>query len=247
MKWTRGLVRKKNVWADGLFTLEIEAPEVEDFDPGQFLQLGYYKEDGRHLHRPYSVASPYGEVLDFFIVLVPDGQLTPKLWSLEAGDTIDVGDRAAGRFTLKHCPEAPKSIWLIATGTGLAPYIAMLRKSEIWERYEKIALVHGVRHASDLAYTQELAEHISRSAGQLSYVPVVSRENVEGALEGRITGAITSGQLESTAGLEFTTDSCVMMCGNPAMLDETEAILGDRGLEKHERKKPGQIVVERYW
>ena len=246
MKWTRGVVKRKVTWAEGLFTLEIKAPAVASFEPGQFLQLGFDEADG-HLHRPYSVASPHRETLDFFIVLVEDGRLTPKLWKLEEGAEIDVSARAAGSFTLKHCPEESKSIWLIATGTGLAPYIAMMREPEVWERYEKVVVVHGVRHGSDLAYQPELIEHRVKYGDRFAYVPVVSRESVDGAIEGRITTAITSGELEKTSGLEFSTESCVMMCGNPAMLDETESLLGERGLTKHKRKEPGQIVVERYW
>ena len=245
MKWTRGVVRHKQVWADGLFTLGIEAPEVGDFAPGQFLQLGFDQDDG-HLHRPYSVASPHGEILEFFIVLVEDGKLTPHLWNMDEGAELDVSARAAGSFTLKHCPDA-STLWLIATGTGLAPYIAMLRTQEPWDRYQKICLIHGVRHGSDLAYQEELAKHSQQFGDRFSYVPVVSRESVDGAIQGRITHCLTNGSLEEAARKEFTKDSCIMMCGNPDMLNETESLLGERGIVKHKRKEPGQIVIERYW
>lgn len=245
MKWTPGVIRDKTVWADGLFTLAIEAPEVNHFEPGQFLQLGIDQPEG-HLHRPYSVASPHGEVLEFFIVLVEDGRLTPHLWKMQVGEAIDVSVKAAGSFTLAHCPAA-SALWLIGTGTGLAPYIAMLRTSEAWERFRKIVLVHGVRHASDLAYQPELAEHKKRFGRQFEYIPVISREQVDGALSGRITTCIINGSLEAAAGEPLTTDCCVMMCGNPDMLDETEALLEARGLQRHKAKQPGHIVVERYW
>lgn len=245
MKWTQGVVKHKKVWADGLFTLGIEAPEVADFAPGQFLQLGFDQDDG-HLHRPYSVASPHGEILEFFIVLVEDGKLTPHLWAMNEGDKIDVSAKAAGSFTLKHCPDA-STLWLIATGTGLAPYIAMLRTQEPWDRYKKICLVHGVRHGSDLAYQEELGNHVADFSDRFSYVPVVSREAVDGALQGRITHCLTEGTLEEAAKAEFCTDNCIMMCGNPDMLNETESLLGERGIVKHRRKEPGQIVIERYW
>lgn len=245
MKWTRGIVQRKVVWADGLFTLEIQAPDVSPFEPGQFLQLGFQQEDG-HLHRPYSVASPHGQTLDFFIVMVEDGKLTPRLWRLEPGDEVDVSEKAAGSFTLKHCPDA-STLWLIATGTGLAPYIAMLRTSQVWERYAKIVVVHGVRHAADLAYQPELADYKAKYGGRFEYIPVVSREETDGALKGRITNCLTNGSLEKAADQELTTDSCIMMCGNPDMLNEAEALLGERGIKKHKRKEPGQIVIERYW
>lgn len=245
MKWTRGIVHRKTVWAEGLFTLEISAPDVTEFEPGQFLQLGFEREEG-HLHRPYSVASPHGTILDFFVVLVQDGKLTPLLWDLNVGDEIDVSAKAAGSFTLSHCPEA-SNLWLIGTGTGLAPYIAMLRCPDAWQRYQRIVLLHGVRHGSDLAYQEELARHRQEHGSQFCYLPVVSREQVDGALQGRITHCLTNGSLEEAADLEFNQDSCVMMCGNPDMLNETESLLEARGLKKHKKKDPGQIVVERYW
>ncbi len=245
MKWTRGTIERKEIWSDGLFTLVIRAPEVADFEPGQFLQLGMDQQDG-HLHRPYSVASPPGETLDFFIVLVEDGKLTPHLWQMQPGDSIDVSAKAAGSFTLSHCPDA-STLWLIGTGTGLAPYIAMLRTAEPWQRYERILVVHGVRYGSDLAYQQELAGYRETHGERFQYVPVVSREEVAGALHGRITNCISNGTLEQRTEQPFTTDSCIMMCGNPDMLNDTEKLLEVQGIKKHKAKAPGQIVIERYW
>ncbi|MCA9133253.1 MAG: ferredoxin--NADP reductase [Planctomycetales bacterium] len=245
MQWTSGVIERKVVWSEGLFTLQIRAPEVASFDPGQFLQIGIEQPDG-HLHRPYSVASPPGEILDFFIVLVEDGKLTPHLWKMTPGDKIDVSAKAAGSFTLKHCPEAPV-LWLVGTGTGLAPYIALLRTETPWQRSPKIIVVHGVRHATDLAYQEELAGHRQRFGDRFHYVPVVSREGVPGALRGRITTCISNGSLEAAAEQALTPECCVMMCGNPDMLNETEELLGARGIKKHRAKDPGQIVVERYW
>ncbi|MCA9192960.1 MAG: ferredoxin--NADP reductase [Planctomycetales bacterium] len=246
MKWTPGVVQRKIVWSQGLFTLAVRAPDVAPFEAGQFLQLGIPLEDGQHLHRPYSVASPHGEVLEFFVVLVEEGQLTPHLWKMQPGDKIDVSEKAAGSFTLSHCPTA-SVLWLIGTGTGLAPYIACLRTAEPWKRYERIVLVHGVRHASDLAYQQELDEHIQRFGTRFRYVPVISRESRDGALNGRITTCLSTGSLENVADQPITTDSCIMMCGNPDMLTEMENILEQRGLRRHKAKSPGQVIVERYW
>ncbi len=245
MKWTQGIVRDKTVWSDGLFTLHIECPDVEPFAPGQFLQLGIEQPDG-HLHRPYSVASPHSKVLDFYIVLVEDGKLTPHLWAMGVDSKIDVSARAAGSFTLDHCPEA-NTLWLIATGTGLAPYIAMLRTPEPWQRYSRIVVVHGVRYQRDLSYVEELEGWQKQAPEQFRYLPVVSREDGHDALRGRITHCLESGELESAAAAKIDEQSCLMMCGNPDMLDDLQAQLGDRGLKKHRRKEPGQIVVERYW
>ncbi len=221
MQWTSATVERKIVWAPGLFTLSIAAPDVAEFEPGQFLQLGLMV-DGKRINRPYSVASPHSRSLDFFIVLVENGQLTPHLWKLNPGDSVDVSQKAAGSFTLKHCPDA-STLWLLATGTGIAPYIAMLRTSEPWKRYEKIVYVHGVRQGSDLAYQSELASYRDRYGGRFTSISVVSREDVPGTLRGRITTCLENGSLENLAETTVSPQSCVMMCGNPDMLDETKS------------------------
>jgi ferredoxin--NADP+ reductase len=243
MKWTHATVEKMRVWSEGLFTLTIRAPEVEPFLPGQFLQLGMELDEG-HLHRPYSVASPHSELLEFFIVMVEEGKLTPRLWKLRPGDSIEVSQRAAGSFTLEHCPDG-EALWLVGTGTGLAPYIAMLRTLEPWDRYQKIVVVHGVRFVQDLAYQEEMAQFAS--TGKFCYVPVVSRQDYPHGLKGRITACIENGSLESFANSRLAKDSAIMLCGNPDMLDDCEALLATRGIVKHKKKAPGQIVIERYW
>lgn len=245
MKWTKGVVQSKQVWADGLFTLQVSAPEVLPFEPGQFLQLGIDQPE-KHLHRPYSVASPHADVLDFYIVLVEDGALTPHLNQMDVGDTLDVSLKAAGSFTLSHCPDAD-TLWLIATGTGLAPYIAMLRDPTVWQRYHNICIVHGVRYIQDLSYVEELREFEAKYPDRLSYLPTVSREQSDWTLKGRITHVLADGTLEETAGHKLDSSSCIMMCGNPDMLTDLEAQLDERGLKKHRTKEPGHIVVERYW
>jgi len=245
MQWTNATVERKTVWAPGLFTLSISAPDVTPFDPGQFLQLGLTIDDKR-INRPYSVASPHGKTLEFFIVMVENGQLTPHLWKLNPGDTVEVSAKAAGSFTLKHCPDG-KTLWLLATGTGIAPYIAMLRTSEPWQRYERIVFVHGVRQHSDLAYQSELAGYRARYGQRFNAISVVSREDAPGTLRGRITTCLANGSLENMANQSLTADCCVMMCGNPDMLTETEQMLETRGLKRNRAKSPGQIVVERYW
>ena len=145
--WCNATITKKKIWTDGLFTITIKADNVKPFEAGQFLQLGVYPEgqqgvEDAIINRPYSVASPHGGELEFFIVLVPEGELTPKLWALEVGDPLLVNDAGVGRFTLDRTPSA-KHLWLFATGTGLAPYVAMLRppKSQrVGEQYEKIVV-----------------------------------------------------------------------------------------------------------
>ncbi|HBE68965.1 MAG TPA: ferredoxin--NADP(+) reductase [Planctomycetaceae bacterium] len=245
MKWTPGTLRSKTVWAEGLFTLHVDAPEVLPFTPGQFLQLGL-DIAGEEVKRPYSVASPHSEILDFYIVEVEDGKLTPSLNRLQPGDSLKITEKAAGSFTLDHSPPG-NQLWLIATGTGLAPYIAMLRTEEPWDRYQQIVVVHGVRYQADLSYVDEMHRYARERTGRFCYVPIVSREDGPESLRGRITHRLEDGSLEERAGVEFNSDCCILMCGNPDMLTDLEAQLLERGIKKHRRKEPGQIVVERYW
>ncbi len=246
MEWIKGEIVGRKVWGPGLFTLSIRAPGVAPFEPGQFLQLGIEQPD-KHLHRPYSVASPHGDVLEFFIVLVEEGHLTPKLWAMREGDSIDVAKKAAGSFTLSHVP-SNECLWLIATGTGLAPYIAMMRSGELWEKFQRVVIVHGVRYTQDLAYQEEFSEYRQRFKDAFLYIPAVSRERIEDGIEGRITVALSSGELEKFSNMEIKpSNSTFMLCGNPDMLNEMEDSLVARGLLRHKPKAPGHIVVERYW
>ena len=257
-KWFQSKVIEKKVWTDGLFTISIDGSGVEPFKPGQFLHFAGYPNgiaddaddetrEKQRVNRPYSVASPHGDRLEFFIVRVDDGELTPHLWKMEAGDDIEVSEKAAGRFTLEKTPDA-ENLWLVGTGTGLAPYIAMLRTDEPWERYKKIVIVHGVRYANDLAYTEELRELEKSRGGAFKLVQALTRESAESAMQGRIPALIESGELEKEVGCEMTKEgSAVLLCGNPAMLDSMEELLGKRSMVKHRSKAPGQIVLERYW
>ena len=169
------------------------------------------------------------------------------LWNLREGESLLVGDRAAGSFTLERTPAAD-DLWLIGTGTGLAPYIAMLRTPQVWLRHRRIVLVHGVRQGADLAYRDELTSLMQVRPDEFTYVPTTSRDSSAGTLVGRIPDLLSSGALEDRAGAKISPQrSAVMLCGNPAMLDDMERQLEQQGLQRHRSKRPGQIVVERYW
>ncbi len=245
-KWCPATIVEKKIWTEGLFTLTVDAPDVSPFEPGQFLQLAVTDGEER-INRPYSVASPHGEQLEFFIVVVEDGQLTPRLWALSEGDALELAERAAGSFTLQKSPSAD-ILWLVSTGTGLAPYIAMLRTPDPWEKYDKICVIHGARHQTDLAYTEELLGYQDQYPGRFKLIQALTREESEGTLSGRIPALLENGQIEQEAGFELrATNSTVLLCGNPAMLDDMEEKLGQRDLKRHRSKVPGQIVLERYW
>ena len=205
-KWCDTTIISRKVWTEGLFTLKIGGSDVQEFKAGQFLHLALNGEEDKIINRPYSVASPHGDELEFFIVLVEDGELTPRLWALNEGDAIKVSERAAGSFTLAKSPDA-ECLWLMATGTGLAPYIAMLRTAEPWERYKKIVVVHGVRYHADLAYTDELLSFEQKHAGRFKLIQSLTREDTEDTMSGRIPSLLMDGSLEHAAGCELRVDN----------------------------------------
>ena len=174
--------------------------------------------------------------------------LTPSLFELGAGDKLWVDDRPLGFFTLQHVPEA-RHLWLVATGTGLGPFLAMLKGEEIWRRFSRIVLSHGVRELAHLGYSEQLAEWTRARAAQFVYVPLVTREAAPpGGLRGRVPQLIESGELEARANLRLEPETThVLLCGNPTMLSDAQAALAARGLVKHRTRKPGHVSVESYW
>jgi ferredoxin/flavodoxin---NADP+ reductase len=244
--WIETKISSRRDWAPGLMSLELEAV-ASPFTPGQFINLGLDR-GGDRVKRSYSLASAPGARSEVYLSHVPGGGLTPALFELAPGDPVWLDDRALGFFTLEHVPPAER-VWLLATGTGLGPFLSMLRSSTIWERFSRVVLVHGVRHVSHLGYSEELARLAHERRGQLDYVPALTRdEPPPSGLAGRMPALIEGGALEQRVGLSF--DGAldhVLLCGNPAMIEETRAVLERRGLAKHRPRKPGHITIESYW
>jgi ferredoxin--NADP+ reductase len=197
--------------------------------------------------RSYSLASPPGVPLEFLVAEVPEGKLTPALLRLAPGDSVFVEPKPQGFFTLRWVPEA-KELWLVATGTGLGPFLSILRSDEPWSRFEHVVLATAARDRAHLAYRDELAA-LLRARPTFRVVSLVSREPAGAdALHGRVTTALADGSLERAAGLPVTPErSHFMLCGNPAMIDDMIALLGERGLRKHRVRTPGHITIEKYW
>lgn len=240
-------VSRRVEWAPGLVTLELSA-NVDPFEPGQFVNLALGVDDGGLVRRPYSLASAPGAPPEILLTCVDGGALSPRLCALAVGDRVLVERRAQGFFTASWLPPA-KDLWLIATGTGLGPYLSLLRSGVLWERFERVVVVHGVRWRSHLAHRAELCALADARAPQLAYAPLVSREASDAeVLGGRITAAVASGALEERVGLRLASDrSHVMLCGNPAMIEELGIVLAERGLDRHRARKPGHVTVEKYW
>lgn len=240
-------VSRRVEWAPGLVTLELAA-ELEAFEPGQFVNLALPAGAGELVRRPYSLASAPGASPEVLLTCVEGGALSPRLCALAVGEPVLVERRAQGFFTASWLPPA-RELWLVATGTGLGPYLSLLRAGVLWDRFERVVVVHGVRWRAHLAHRAELTELAARRGGQLSYAPLVSREPGDAeVISGRITAAVGSGELEARVGLELAPDRAhVMLCGNPAMIEELGTVLSDRGLTRHRGRKPGHVTIEKYW
>ncbi|WP_207864723.1 ferredoxin--NADP reductase [Pseudomonas sp. 58(2021)] len=236
-----------------LFTLRTTRDAGFRFRAGQFARLGVTKDDGSTVWRAYSmVSSPFDEFLEFFSIVVPGGEFTSELSRLKAGDTLLVDRQAFGYLTLDRFIDG-RDLWLLSTGTGVAPFLSILQDFEVWERFERIILVYSVREARELAYQQLIDEltrrdYLAEYAHKFQFIPVVTRESHAGALNGRITTLIENGELERAAGVNLDPlHSRVMLCGNPQMIDDTRALLKQRGMSLSLTRRPGQVAVENYW
>ncbi|WP_440056947.1 ferredoxin--NADP reductase (plasmid) [Pseudoalteromonas sp. T1lg65] len=243
--WTKGTVSEVIDWNDTLFTVKIKA-DIAPFVAGQFTKLALDNGDKR-IARAYSfVNAPSQSHLEFLLVEVPGGNLSPPLHRLCVGDTVDVATQANGFFVLDELPDC-RVLWMMSTGTAIGPFISMLRAGELWQRFEQINLIHGVRKNSDLCYQDELTE-IQNTQQTFNYLPLVTRELPELGLRGRITELIRDNQLLQHFGYQsFPEQSHFMLCGNPDMVKETSGLLNKLGFERHRRAKPGHITVEQYW
>jgi len=245
-KWVEGTVVSQTHWAGQLYSLQVAA-EVAPFQAGQFTKLALAV-DGEMVARPYSfVNAPNERPHDFYYVVLPGHPLTPRLCRLEAGDSIFLTPHASGFLTLGEVPPG-EHLWLLASGTALGPFLSILKTEAPWQRFERVVLVHAVRHAGELSYQDQIQSLLAQHAGKFAYVPVVSREKTDFALVGRIPKAIADGRLEARVGMALTAQSSrLMVCGNPEMVTDTVHALQERGLKKHRRRDPGQISVENYW
>jgi len=234
--WLTGTVVKNRRWTERLFSLRVAGVPLR-FEAGQFVRIGL----DREIARPFSfVNSPADPVLEFYGAVVPEGALSPRLAHLAPGAALRVAANPAGFFVLSEVPDAD-TLWLLATGTGIAPFLSILRTDVPWRRFRDVVVVHAVRHARELAYRDVIAGTAAR------YVMIVSREADPGSLPGRIPDRLRDGELERAAGLRLDERSHVMLCGNPAMIADTTATLVARGLRKHRPRAPGHITVERFW
>ncbi len=238
-------------WTDRLFSFTTSRNQGLRFKNGHFTMVGL-EHEGRPLLRAYSIASAnYEEKLEFFSIKVPDGPLTSKLQHIRAGDEILISTKPTGTLVTDHLLPG-KRLWLLATGTGLAPFISIIKDPEVYEQYEQVILVHGVRRVEDLAYRQLITEELPANEyfgeevrDKLKYYPTVTREPFVN--QGRITDLLQDGRLVADLGLPAPSpdEDRFMLCGSPEMLRDTVGILAGQGFRETRQGIPGHFAIER--
>ena len=238
-------------WTDRLFSFTTTRSQSLRFSNGHFTMIGL-RVDGKPLLRAYSIVSPnYEETLEFLSIKVQDGPLTSRLQHIQPGDSIIVGHKPTGTLLIDYLLPG-KRLYMFGTGTGLAPFMSIIRDPDTYEKFDEVILVHGCRLVSELAYrdyiTNELPQHEflgEMVSQQLKYYPTVTREPFP--TQGRIPDLIESGQMARDLGvppLDPLTDR-VMLCGSPEMLASLKTLLEKRDFEEGNTTKPGDFVIER--
>lgn len=249
-----------------VFQIAYEDAEVPDFTPGQFATLGVIQPETpeqaakrrrpgpKLLRRAYSIASSpkVKDYIEFYIALVEEGQLTPKLWQLHEGDRLFMDTKIKGHFTMEDVPDG-KDLIMVSTGTGLAPFLSMVDTYRDQPgRWNKLVFIHGVRYASDLGYRDKL-EKLAAEDDSIFYIPAVTREPEDSDYDGprgRCQTVLTQPILDELGGgAKLHPDHAhVFLCGNPAMIDQCEVELTQLGFTVKDRKNPdGNVHFERYW
>jgi ferredoxin--NADP+ reductase len=239
-------------WTPSLFSFRTTRDPSFRFENGQFVMLGLPKQDGKPLLRAYSIASPnWAEELEFYSIKVADGPLTSRLQQIQVGDDLLIGRKPTGTLVLDALKPG-RTLYMLGTGTGLAPWLSLVRDPEVYERFDTVVVTHTVREIRDLNYREFLShdlpndEDLGEMVGpKLRYYPTVTREGFE--TQGRITTLITSGQMFTDLDLPPFDPAVdrVMMCGGPSVLADLKAIMLERGFEEGSIASPGDFVLEK--
>lgn len=264
------LIERQNLTDDlAIFKIRPDSGKVQEFKPGQFATVGLppdvlpmegtvqaeewanrdpNKRVPKMIRRPYSIASSPKEEdhIDLYVVLVSEGKLTPRLWTLQEGDRMFMDERIKGDFTLDPVPP-DKNMVMVSTGTGLAPYVSMLRTYQGTDRWNKLVIVHGARYEPDLSYKEEL-EQAAAEDPSVIYIPSTTRDESFDGYRGRVTTMFSENHVEQMAGVPLNPEQThIFLCGNPAMIDDIEKVMVERGYVTATKKQEGQLHFERYW
>ena len=263
-------------WAPTLLSFKVTRPDGFKFTAGQFVRLGIHGKDLQYfaqnyetklitsetqdkpidldgyVFRAYSVASsPYDEFIEFFSVVIPHGEFTSKVNHIQVGDSLLLNTTPFGYLTLaRYQLPLPNDLWLLATGTGLAPFLSILKTIEVWQQYQRIILVYSARTSQELAYQAEIGSIKSiygDNGAAFVFLPIVTREADYTGEKARVPNLILSGKLTELVGQKLDKErSHVMLCGNPQMVEDTKEALKSLGLTMN-RRGEGNIAVENYW
>ena len=252
-RFTTETVSALRYWTPSLLSFRTSRTLGFRFKPGHYARLGLDGGNDSVVWRPFSmVSTAHDPYLEFFAVLIPGVAFSSPLSRIREGDTIRVDKTSYGFMTINGFAPG-KDLWLLASGTGLGPFLSILRDPVTWQTYDNLVLVHSVRHANELAYCDEIAaipheDLLAASSAQLRYVPVVTRKYWPGALTARIPQLMADGQLEQAAGVKIDLQrSRIMVCGNPEMARELRGQLTARNFRPNRRGAPGQLAFENYW
>lgn len=257
-KYTRQKVLQIREWVPGkLLSITVSRPDNFNFKGGQYARLGLgdnaESEAEPSVWRAYSMVNgPDQSPLEFYSIVVPGGEFSPRLAALKPGDPIYI-DKSVFGFLTPDRFEPGGTLWMIATGTGLSAYLSMLNDPATWAQFDQIILVHGVRTKEELAYQKEIRHWAENSGTQalpakFVYLPIPTREFIPGVPQARITQLIENGELEQLARCPLDPErNKIMLCGNPAMLADARAILKKKGFAVGRRGNPGNLAVENYW
>lgn len=239
-------------WNESLFSFRTSRDPGFRFKNGHFIMIGLESDEGRPLMRAYSIASAnYEEELEFFSIKVPDGPLTSRLQKIRPGDAIVMSNKPTGTLVLDNLLPG-RHLYLISTGTGLAPFMSIIKDPETYANFDKVILTHGTRTVSELAYQQLIRDELPKNEffgedvqSKLIYYPTVTREPFEN--QGRLTDLMENGQLFDNIGLPRMdpAQDRFMICGSPSMLKDTCAILDGRGFVEAKQGHQGHYVIER--
>lgn len=252
--WTRETVVSMHEWTPMLLTLRTTRDPEFSFVPGQYARVAVLDANGEAVWRPLSIVSAphdeYFEYLEFLVLRVPEGEFSTALGGLRPGSPFLVEREPLGFMRVDQL-QSGRDLWLIGSGSGLGPFVSMLRDPAIWRDFDRLVAVHSVRTAGELAYREELthlATHGGAGSAQLIYLPVVTREPGVTQLAERVTALLDDGRLEAAACCPIEAkNSRIIVCGNPELVHDLRQRLKARGFAASRRNAPGQMAFERYW
>jgi ferredoxin--NADP+ reductase len=252
-KWREERVIRSWQWTPQLASFRISRDPAYHFVPGRYARLGLPDASGEIVWRPFSMVSAvHDDFLEFLVVLVEGGEFSQRLATLKVGDPVLVEKANFGFLTLDQLAPG-ETLWMLASGSGLGPFLSILRDQTPWRSFKHLVLVHSVRQTADLAYREDIiamreAQAAVGIGADLRYFPVVTREAMRGALSARIPQMVEDGRLETAAGLTLDVKkSRVMVCGNPDLAKDMRHLLVARGFATSRRGVPGQMAFEKYW